>query len=145
MPTVRMPAARADTRPHFESSIATHSCACRSATVDRSFSAASRYGAGSGLLAGVSSADTTNWKWPRSPSWSRTRRISAFNAPDATAIGNASAMRMMASRAPGKSTEPLCSSSSRRTALRATSEAMSAAVNAVPVSAAIAVNAPISS
>ena len=74
-------------------------------------------GAGSGLLAGVSSAATTTGKAAVSCSRSSTRRISARSAPEAMAIGPDCAMRAIASRAPGKSTDASRSSASSRIGL----------------------------
>ncbi len=93
---------------------------------------ARRYGSGAGLLTGVSSAATIAVKQALNPSRTSTRRISSPRAPEAIAIGSAAAARRIASAAPGKSTETSRSSSSRRTALRATNSLICRLLQAVP-------------
>ena len=81
---------------------------------------ASRYGAGDGLLSGVSPAATIVAKRSSSPAASMISTISWRSAPDAIAIGTAAAAARMNSAAPGNSTSPAAASPAA-SPLRATS------------------------
>jgi hypothetical protein len=106
---------------------------------------ASRYGAGDGLLWGVSPEATMAANRSPTPATAITSSISCRSAPDAMAIGTALAAARTNSTAPGNRTEPPLSMAWSLTPLRATSAARRAASIASPWSSPKAWNAPTSS
>ena len=124
--TVRRPAARADSRPHCESSIATQSAAA-SAAADAAASSANgaqvgvrRRLAGRRVLGGDDGGEAVASDPARVED---APDLGAAARPTRWRSARAAAARRIASAAPGKSTDASRSSASSRTALRATSAA----------------------
>jgi len=131
--TVFIPAARADSIPRRESSMATDRCGemIRAAAADNR-SSARRYGSGAGLPAATSSTAMTAAKQRVRSARSRMRRISTRRAPDATAIGTTDAASRTSRSAAGKISCASRSSSSNRAAFRPISSTVCRSLHVVP-------------